>query len=80
MAQKADELPNGETIALPQEQVQRAANIDILGCRGKMRAIIPLQGLLTVGVWAWGYTPDLKTRRVVEFLHIFNEHMHEYIF
>lgn len=39
-----------ETIVLPQEQVQNTANIDILSHGGKMNTIIPLHGLLTVGV------------------------------
>lgn len=49
-----------ETIALPQEQVQQTANIDILSCGGKMSAIIPLHGLLTVGRWAWEYLKQLS--------------------
>ena len=61
-----------ETIALPQEQVQHTASIDILSYGEKMSAITPLHDLLTVGVCAWEYltfsssTPDLETGKVVE--------------
>lgn len=41
-----------ETIALPQDQEQHISSTGILSCREKMSTIIPLHGLLTVGVWA----------------------------
>lgn len=37
-----------ETVALPREQVQHTANVDILSFRGKMSAIIPPHGPLAV--------------------------------
>lgn len=41
-----------ETVALPREQAQHAANIHILSYGEKMSAIIPLHGQISVEVWA----------------------------